>query len=229
VRRSAVRDRPVRSGPVLIPAVWSGPIRVPAVWSAGVLVTAVRSAAVRVSAMRARGQAAAGHRAPWHAAAGHAAPVHPGVARIPVRRCTRSEATRLARLGLAGLRLGWRGLARLRVARLGSSRLAGSRLVGRHLARAPQQLTVVVVLGLRTSARLGRIVLLGREAVAGGMGRRAIAAAVPLVPGRTVRVTAEAGVATFHPIPPGPLCPAGAAGHLPSPEECRSMEIPCMT
>ena len=224
VRRSAVRDLPVRSGPVLIPAVWSGPIRVPAVRSAGVLVPAVRSAAVRVSAMRVRGHAAAGHRAPWHAAAGHAAAVHPGVARIPVRRRTRSEAARLARLGLAGLRL-----AGLRLAWLGSSRLACSRLMGRHLARAPQQLTVIVVLGLRTSARLGRIVLLGREAVAGGMGRRAIAAAVPLVPGRTVRVTAEAGVATFHPIPPGPLCPAGAAGHLPSPEECRSMEIPCMT
>jgi hypothetical protein len=234
VRRSAVRDRPVRSGPVLIPAVWSGPIRVPAVRSAGVLVTAVRSAAVRVPATRARGHAASGHRAPWHAAAGHAAPGHPGVARIPVRRRTRNEAAWLARLGLAGLRLGRRRLGRRRLARLGlaglgSSRLAGSRLVGRHLARAPQQLTVVVVLGLRTSARPGRIVLLGRVAVAGGMGRRAMAVAVPLVLGRTVRVTAEAGVATFHPIPPGPLCPASAAGHLPSPEECRSTEIPCMT
>ena len=75
----------------------------------------------------------------------------------------------------------------------------------------------------------GRIIVLGRVPVVGGIRPGAVAAAVPLVPGRTVRVTAEAGVATFHPIPPGPLCPAGAAGHLPSPLECRSTEIPCMT
>ena len=116
----------------------------------------------------------------------------------------------------------------LRPSRLRPSRLVDPRLPGRHLVRAPQQLPEVVLI-LGPTAWPGRIIVLGGVPVVGGIRAWAVAAAVPLVPGRTVRVAAEAGVATFHPIPPGPLCPAGAAGHLPSPEECRSIEIPCMT
>src|SRR5207249_2089886 len=110
------------------------------------------------------------------------------------RRPTWREATRLRPSRLGPSRLG--------PSRLGPSRLADPRLPGRHLARAPQQLPEVVVLGL--TARPGRIIVLGRIAVVGGI--RPVATAVPLVPGRTVRVTAKAGVATFHPIPPGPVC-----------------------
>src|SRR6185312_1263073 len=140
---------------------------------------------------------------------------HPGVASAPVRRRTRREKARLRP-------------PRLRPSRLRLSRLADPRLPGRDLTRAPQQLPeVVLVLG--PTARPGRIIVLDGVPVVGGIRLGAVAVAVPLVPGRTVRVTAEAGVATFHPIPPGPLYPAGAAGHLPSPEECRSIEIPCMT
>ena len=146
--------------------------------------------------------------------------MHPGVASAPVRRRTRREKARLRPPRLRA--------SRLRPTRLRLSRLADPRLPGRHLTRAPQQLPeVVLVLG--PTARPGRIIILDGVPVVGGIRLGAVAVAVPLVPGRTVRVTAEAGVATFHPIPPGPLYPAGAAGHLPSPEECRSIEIPCMT
>jgi hypothetical protein len=54
------------------------------------------------------------------------------------------------------------------------------------------------VLGL--TAWPGRIIVLGRVPVVGGIRPGVVAAAIALVPGRTVRVTAEAGVATFHPI-----------------------------
>src|SRR5690349_409964 len=151
--------------------------------------------------------------------------MHPGVASAPVRRRTRREKARLRPPRLRASRL---RPSRLRLSRLRLSRLADPRLPGRDLTRAPQQLPeVVLVLG--PTARPGRIIVLDGVPVVGGIRLGAVAVAVPLVPGRTVRVTAEAGVATFHPIPPGPLCPSGAAGHLPSPEECRSTEIPCMT
>ena len=146
--------------------------------------------------------------------------MHPGVASAPVRRRTRREKARLRPPRLRA--------SRLRLSRLRLSRLADPRLPGRHLTRAPQQLPkVVLVLG--PTAWPGRIIILDGVPVVGRIRLGAVAVAVPFVPGRTVRVTAEAGVATFHPIPPGPLYPAGAAGHLPSPEECRSIEIPCMT
>jgi hypothetical protein len=102
-----------------------------------------------------------------------------------------------------------------------------------HLARASEQLAVVVFLDVYRSARPGRIVLLvlggGGVAVVGGVGAGVVATAVPLVTGLTVSVTAEAGVATFHQIPPGRWCPAAPRDILPLPHECRSTEIPCMT
>jgi hypothetical protein len=222
VRRSAVRDRPVRS-PVRVADMRSAPVRVAGVRPATVRVAArarrpavgrrrvrclsmgywsVRCRSVRCrSVRRAVTRPAAARLAPGHRGSGH-----PGGARAPVRRRT------------------WREAARLR-----PSRLADPRLPGRHLGRAPQRVPEFVVLSLGSAACPGRIIFLRRVSVIGGIRPRSIATAVPLVPGRTVRVTAEAGVATFHPIPPGPLCPAGAAGHLPSPLECRSTEIPCMT
>jgi len=78
-------------------------------------------------------------------------------------------------------------------------------LPGRSLARTTQQLAVVVVFYLNRTACPGRIILLGRGriAVAGGVGFWAVAVAAPLTSGWTVRIAAEAGVATFHQIPPG--------------------------
>jgi hypothetical protein len=106
-----------------------------------------------------------------------------------------------------------RGSARREAARLARVRPSwlAEPLPGRHLAWPAQQLSVVVFLDFYRSAWPGRIIALvvGRGvAVVGGVGPRVIAAAISLASGRTVRVTAEAGVATFHQIPPGPLCPA---------------------
>ena len=83
------------------------------------------------------------------------------------------------------------------LARVRASRLAESLLAGWHLAGAAQQLSVVVFLGVYRSGRPGRIVLLGGGRVA-FIGSGAVTTAVPLAPRQTVRVTAEAGVATFH-------------------------------
>jgi hypothetical protein len=155
----------------------------------------VRAARVRCPAVRER---------PVRSAAVRVPAARPAAVRVSaVRGRSWREATRLgpSSLGPSGLRP-----SGLRPSGLRPSRLADPRLPGRHLARAPQQLPEFVVLAL--TAWPGRIVVLGRVPVVGGIRPGAVAAAVPLVPGRTVRVTAEAGVATFHPIPPGPLCPA---------------------
>jgi hypothetical protein len=73
--------------------------------------------------------------------------------------------------------------------------------MGRRLARASQQLAVVVVLdryGLACSCRFVLFLMLK-------IGRLvAVIESVGMAPGQAVRVTAEAGVATFHQIPPGP-------------------------
>jgi hypothetical protein len=71
-------------------------------------------------------------------------------------------------------------------------------LVGRRLAGAPEQLAVVVVLDRYRFACCRRLVLF--LAVKEG----SVIESVGMAPGQAVRVTAEAGVATFHQIPPGP-------------------------
>jgi hypothetical protein len=179
VRRSAMRHRAVRAAIVLIPA--RGTARTPR--------PAVRrsAAARRAAGRRAAARRAATRYAPRRAA-GDPASRDPAVAGASVRRRARRETTRLARLRPA--------------------RLAHPRLPGRHLARSSQQLPVVAVLGLGPTAWPGRIILLGRVPLVLWIGPRAIAAAVTLAPGGTVCVTAKAGVATFHPIPPGPWSPA---------------------
>jgi hypothetical protein len=88
------------------------------------------------------------------------------------------------------------------------------RLMGQRLAWPSQQLTVVVVVVLdryrfNCSCRLVLfLVLKGGRLVA-------VIESVGMAPGQAVRVTAEAGVATFHQIPPGPYVPSRAAGQLP--------------
>jgi hypothetical protein len=83
--------------------------------------------------------------------------------------------------------------------------------MGRHFAGTSWQLTVVVVSHLdRFACCCCRFVILvlrdgSRVAVIGRIrGIRVVGMAAPLAPGQAVRVTAEAGVATFHQIPPGP-------------------------
>ena len=80
-------------------------------------------------------------------------------------------------------------------------RLTG--FMGRRLAGASQQLAVVVVLDLDRYgfARCCRFVLF----LVLRRGRLiAVVESVGMAPRQAVRVTAEAGVATFHQIPPGP-------------------------
>jgi hypothetical protein len=73
--------------------------------------------------------------------------------------------------------------------------------MGRRLARAPQQLAVVAVLGGYGFVCCCRFVLF----LVLMQGRLiAVIESVGMVPRQAVRVTAEAGVATFHQIPPGP-------------------------
>jgi hypothetical protein len=74
-------------------------------------------------------------------------------------------------------------------------------LVGRHLAGASQQLAVVVVLDRYRFACSCRLVLF---LVLKGGRLVAVIESVGMASGQAVRVTAEAGVATFHQIPPGP-------------------------
>ena len=74
-------------------------------------------------------------------------------------------------------------------------------LLGRRLAGAPQQLTVVVGLDhyrFACSCRLVLFLVLKERRLV------ALIESVGMAPGQAVRVTAEAGVATFHQIPPGP-------------------------
>jgi hypothetical protein len=73
--------------------------------------------------------------------------------------------------------------------------------MGRHLARASQQLTVGVILDRYRFVRSCRLVLF---LVLKGGRLKAVIESVGMASGRPVRVTAEAGVATFHQIPPGP-------------------------
>jgi hypothetical protein len=73
--------------------------------------------------------------------------------------------------------------------------------MGRRLAGTSQQLAVVVVLDRYGFARCWRLVLF----LVLRKGRLiAVVESVGMVPRQAVRVTAEAGVATFHQIPPGP-------------------------
>jgi hypothetical protein len=77
------------------------------------------------------------------------------------------------------------------------------RLMGQCLTGAVQRLAVIVVLDLDRYgfARSCRLVLF----LVGMQGRLiAVIESVGMAPGQAVRVTAEAGVATFHQIPPGP-------------------------
>ena len=93
--------------------------------------------------------------------------------------------------------LAWRAHGRVpRLTDLLLVRLMG--LVGRRLAGAPEQLAVVVVLDRYRFACCRRLVLF--LAVKEG----SVIESVGMAPGQAVRVTAEAGVATFHQIPPGP-------------------------
>jgi len=73
--------------------------------------------------------------------------------------------------------------------------------MGRRLAGVPRRLTVVVVLdryGFACSWRFVLFLVLMQGRLV------AVIKSAGTVSGQAVRVTAEAGVATFHQIPPGP-------------------------
>ena len=126
----------------------------------------------------AAGHRPAVHRAPVHRAAAVQAPV----AGRAVRREAVSRACRRRRE--AARRAGARAV-----------RLVEARL-GRPFSRSPQQLAVLVVGAIRPVR--ARAVL------------RPVGAAVTQAssPGHAVGIAAQAGVATFHQVPPGRCCPA---------------------
>ncbi len=134
----------------------------------------------------------------------------PAVGRAPIclasaREATVSRATVDRARGRAEVRgeLAWRAHRHRRFGRLAEPLQTRWYLVG-----APQQLAVVV-LGYGRPARPGPLGLLvvgeGRRVYAirrqGGV--RSVGTVASLAPRRAVRVTAEAGVAAFHQIPPG--------------------------
>ena len=179
-------------------AVGRGAVRHWSVGHAAIWVPAVRYAGACGSARcRAVGPATSGHAV----ITGHAALARDAARRNTVVLDTVGRDT----VGRDGARRESAGLAWMR-----ASRLTEPLLPGRHIARTAQQLPVVVFLDVYWSAWPGGIVLLGRVRVAiiGRVGSRAVVATILLASRQTVRVTAEAGVATFHQLPPGPKCPA---------------------
>jgi hypothetical protein len=204
VRRSALRHRSVRSTvriPRMRPVIWVPAMRSSRTrpWPA----SPWRSACTHSAASPRR--PASTHRPTCNGRRGVRSA--PAVRHWPMRRragrrtIARRSRERRALRGRAGREPARRN--RVRPPRLAVLR------PGRSLARTPGQLAVVVFYLDRT-ARPGRIILLARRwiAVFGGVGSLAVAVATPLAPGWTIRVAAEAGVATFHQIPPGPCCPA---------------------
>jgi hypothetical protein len=152
---------------------------------------------------------------------------------IPVRRSAvipRSLAGRVGDQGRAEVVDEMTGRPHGRV-----SWLAPPRLVHRTFTGVPQQLPVVPACRRGWLARQGGFLLLvvfgeHRRIALLGRGRRIrIDGTAARVPGQAVCVTAEAGVATFHQIPPGPCVSSRAAGQLPLSHECRSVENPRKT
>jgi hypothetical protein len=190
IRRPAVRPRPMRPA-IGVTATRIAAVGVPAVGIAAVGVPAVGVVAVRITAVRAAGRTAA-----------RSCPLRPAIAGTAVRRHPRREPARLTRL-----------------TRVGPPRLAGPRRTGRRLAGTVQQLPVAVLFEVCRQSRPGRIVLLNRRGITlvRGVGSRTVATAIALASRQTVRVTAEAGVATFHQMPPGPCCPAVTRDACPYP------------
>lgn len=210
------------TGPVLSAAV-SGtrvrrtPVRRCAVRGSSLRCARVRGAGLRDAmghprssraAVRHRGaDDLAGHRpvvGEWACDVGHFAPGDRAQRRS---RAGRSALTRRAAAGrrAAGRGCGVRAAAAAgRRIPLGLPRMRRARWPeplrsGRHIGGSARRMTVV--------ASVGRpCLVLGGKCLVGGIGRHrtlgAIVAPVALMPGRTVRVTAEAAVATFHPVPP---------------------------
>jgi hypothetical protein len=124
--------------------------------------------------------------------------------------CSRAWRRALAGRAAAGCRAAVRGRG-MRAAGTASRRIPlvlpgvrrarrpGSLRSRRHLARPARRMAVVTGVG-RARLVLGGEPLVGRVGSHGRLG--AVVAPVALVPGWTVRVTAEAAVATFHHVPP---------------------------
>jgi hypothetical protein len=224
VRRCAIRPGHVRSGGTAWPAarprsvppaigitaIGIPAIRVTAVRVPGIGVPAVRvpaigvAAAVLIPAIRVRAVLIPAVGVP-RGTATRPRPLRSGVTGTAVRGHARREPARLARLS---------GLTRI-----GPPWLTGPRRTGRRLARTTRQLSVVVLVEVGRPAGPGRILILGGDGITlvRGVGTRAVATAIVLTSRQTVRVTAEADVATFHQMPPGPRCPAMTRDRCPYP------------
>jgi hypothetical protein len=193
MRRGGARPGPVRPGGTYRAAVRPRPVS-PAIGVSAIRVAAVRVSAIRVSAVRAARGAAARSR-----------PLRSAVAGTAIRRPTRREPAGLTRL--------------TRLARVGPPWLTRPRRTRRRLTRMARRLPVVVFVEMHRSAWPRPIVILGCDGIilVRRVGSRTVATAIALASRRTVRVTAEASVATFHQMPPGPRCPAVTRDACPYP------------
>jgi hypothetical protein len=219
VRRWGIRPGHVRSGGAAWPAarprsvppaigitaIRVTAVRVPAIGvAAAVLIPAIRVRAVLIPAIRVRAVLIPAVGTP-RGTATRPRPLRSGVTGTAVRGHARHEPARLA--WLSGL------------TRIGPPWLTGPRRTGRRLARTTRQLSVVVLVEVGRPDRPGRILILGGDGITlvRGIGTRAVATAIALASRQTVRVTAEADVATFHQMPPGPRCPAMTRDACPYP------------
>ncbi len=219
MRCSGIRPGDMRSGGTawpaarprsVPPAIGITAIRVPAVCVSGIGVPAVRVPAIRVSAVlipAVRASRGAATRPlplrprPLRSLPLRSRPLWPGVTGT-ARGHARREPARLA----------W-------LPRIGPPRFTRPRRTRRRLARTAWQLSVVVLAEVGRPAGAGRILILGGDGITlvRGVGSSTVATAIALASRQTVRVTAEAGVATFHQIPPGPRCPAMTRDACPYP------------
>jgi hypothetical protein len=151
-----------------------------------VLMPRHRSAVRRTPVRRPRG-----HRAAVARRTSRAIAVGPATWRRREATRRRRAQPRPAWLVLAWLVLAWLVLAWLVLAWLVLAWL------GRHLSGAPQQLAVLVFVGIVRPVRA--------RAVIGAVGAAIVQASSP---GQAIGIAAGAGIATFHQVPPGRWCPA---------------------
>jgi hypothetical protein len=162
-----------------VSAGWNpAPVRQP------VLAAGHRSAVRRASVHRARVRRASVHR--------------PRVHRTAVSGCT------VGRVAAGWVRVGWVRVGRVSGRRGEAPRRAHARTalpmetgLRRHFPGAPQQVAVIVVACIVPPVRARAVV-------------RPVGAAIAQAssPGQAIGIAAQAGVATFHQVPPGPCCPA---------------------
>jgi hypothetical protein len=145
---------------------------------------------------------ARGHPAPVRQpvlAAGHG----PAVRRTPGHRAARCaiRPEAVARGGRGRPEAVARGGPGRREASRRWAQARAARLLGRHFPGSPQQLAVFIVVSIVRTVRAWALSISGVRPVGAAIAQASS-------PGLAVGIAAQAGVATFHQVPPGLYCPA---------------------